>query len=60
MLQTQQELFALLSNIGIEYTNHGHPPVFTVEEAAQHQDGIEGAHSKNLFFKDKKKNFFWW
>ncbi len=58
MLQTQQELFALLSNIGIEYTNHGHPPVFTVEEAAQHQDGIEGAHSKNLFFKDKKKKLF--
>lgn len=58
MLQTQQELLTLLSDIGIEYTNHEHPPVFTVEEAAQHQDGIRGAHSKNLFFKDKKKNLF--
>ncbi|MFU8769925.1 MAG: prolyl-tRNA synthetase associated domain-containing protein [Desulfotignum sp.] len=58
MLQTQQELLTLLSDIGIEYTNHEHPPVFTVEEAARHQDGIQGAHSKNLFFKDKKKNLF--
>ena len=58
MLQTQQELLSLLSDIGIAYTNHEHPPVFTVEEAAQHQGGIKGAHSKNLFFKDKKKNLF--
>jgi Ala-tRNA(Pro) deacylase len=58
MLQTQQELLTLLADIGIEYTNHEHPPVFTVEEAARHQDGIQGAHSKNLFFKDKKKNLF--
>lgn len=58
MLQTQKELLTLLSDIGIEYTNHEHPAVFTVEEAALHQDGIEGAHSKNLFFKDKKKICF--
>ncbi len=58
MLQTQEELLKILDDIGIEYTNHEHPAVFTVEEAAQHSDGIEGAHSKNLFFKDKKKNLF--
>lgn len=58
MLQKQEELLKILDDIGIEYVNKEHPAVFTVEEAALHQDGIEGAHSKNLFFKDKKKNLF--
>lgn len=58
MQQTQEELLKILTNIGIEYTTHEHPAVFTVEEAARHQDGIQGVHSKNLFFKDKKKNLF--
>lgn len=58
MLQTQEELLGVLSQIGIEYVNHEHPPVYTVEEADLHHDGIQGAHSKNLFFKDKKKNLF--
>ncbi|SMC69447.1 Ala-tRNA(Pro) hydrolase [Desulfocicer vacuolatum DSM 3385] len=58
MLQSQEELLDVLSNIGIKYENHEHPAVFTVEEADQHHEGIEGVHSKNLFFKDKKKNLF--
>jgi Ala-tRNA(Pro) deacylase len=58
MLQTQEELLNVLSQIGIEHTNHEHPAVFTVEEANRHHKGIDGAHSKNLFFKDKKKNLF--
>jgi len=58
MLQTQEELLNVLSQIGIEHTNHEHPAVFTVEEASLHHKGIEGVHSKNLFFKDKKKNLF--
>jgi Ala-tRNA(Pro) deacylase len=58
MLQSQDELLDVLSTIGIKHTNHEHPPVYTVEEADQHHKGIEGVHSKNLFFKDKKKNLF--
>jgi len=58
MQQTQKELLKILSDIGIEYTTHEHPAVFTVEEAARHQDGIQGVHSKNLFLKDKKKHLF--
>jgi len=58
MLQDQNQLLEVLSNIGIKYKNHEHPAVFTVEEANMHHDGIEGVHSKNLFFKDKKKNLF--
>nr|WP_321400541.1 prolyl-tRNA synthetase associated domain-containing protein [uncultured Desulfobacter sp.] len=58
MLQTQEELLNILDDLNINYTNHEHPAVFTVEEAALHSEGIEGAHSKNLFFKDKKKRLF--
>ncbi len=56
MLQTQEELLNVLDQIGIEYVNHEHPAVFTVEEADLHHAGIDGIHSKNLFFKDRKKN----
>ncbi|MBF0376228.1 MAG: prolyl-tRNA synthetase associated domain-containing protein [Desulfamplus sp.] len=58
MLKTQEELLYVLSKIGINYKNHEHPPVYTVEEADKHHEGIEGVHSKNLFFKDKKNNLF--
>lgn len=58
MLQTQEELLNILTQIGVEHTNHEHPAVYTVEEAALHHEGIEGVHSKNLFFKDKKKKLF--
>ena len=58
MLQTQNELLNVLKQNNIEYSNHEHPPVFTVEEADMHHKGIDGVHSKNLFFKDKKKNLF--
>ncbi|MBF0301817.1 MAG: prolyl-tRNA synthetase associated domain-containing protein [Desulfamplus sp.] len=58
MLKTQEELLHVLSEIGINYKNHEHPPVYTVEEADLHHEGIEGVHSKNLFFKDRKNNLF--
>ncbi len=58
MLRTQQELLNVLKENNIDYTNHEHPAVFTVEEADLHHQGIDGVHSKNLFFKDKKKNLF--
>lgn len=58
MLRTPEELLTLLSKIGIPYTNHTHPAVFTVDQAALHKDGIAGVHSKNLFLKDKKNNLF--
>lgn len=56
MLQTQEELLNVLDKIGITYKNHEHPAVFTVEQADLYHEGIDGVHSKNLFFKDRKKN----
>ncbi|KAG8512297.1 Prolyl-tRNA synthetase associated domain-containing protein 1 [Galemys pyrenaicus] len=35
------------------------PKVFTVEEMMPHIQHLKGAHSKNLFLKDKKKKGYW-
>ena len=46
------DILDALEAAGIEPVVHLHPPVHTVEEAAEHWKGIAGAHTKNLFFKD--------
>jgi len=35
-----------------------HARVFTVAESVSLRDEIPGGHTKNLFVKDKKDNFF--
>ena len=60
------ELLARLAALGIEQTTFEHPPVFTVAEAKAIRnapleatgDGLEGAHIKNLFLRDKKKRMW--
>ena len=37
---------------------HNHDPLFTVEDSENLRGEIEGAHTKNLFLKNKKNNFF--
>ncbi|MGE0210078.1 MAG: prolyl-tRNA synthetase associated domain-containing protein [Parvibaculaceae bacterium] len=54
MPATSAELFQRLDTLGIRTSTVEHPPVFTVEEAQALRGEIAGAHSKNLFFKDKK------
>lgn len=56
MLKTKEDLLGVLDRIGIEHTTHEHPAVYTVEQADKYKEDIEGAHSKNLFFRDRKKN----
>jgi Ala-tRNA(Pro) deacylase len=53
-----QKLHALLDSLNISYTNHTHVPVFTVEESNLLGDHIPGAHTKNLFLKNNKGEFF--
>jgi Ala-tRNA(Pro) deacylase len=38
----------------IEQTTHDHPAVFRVEEGLDLKAAMPGAHTKNLFLKDKK------
>jgi Ala-tRNA(Pro) deacylase len=47
---------AVLTQLGIVYERHDHPPVFTVDEALVQWQGIEAAHCKNLFLRNKKGN----
>ena len=54
----RQQLFALFDDLGIEYKNHDHRPVFTVDEGHDIKKAIAGGHSKNLFLKDKDGEFF--
>jgi Ala-tRNA(Pro) deacylase len=56
--KTRAELFAFLDQLGIAHKTLDHPPVFTVAESVSLRDEIPGGHTKNLFVKDKKDNFF--
>jgi Ala-tRNA(Pro) deacylase len=51
---TPDELLARLDALGIDATTVSHRPVFTVEEAKAHRGELAGAHTKNLFVRDKK------
>ena len=53
-----QELLARLAGLGIAADTVEHEPVFTVAESRPVKARIPGAHSKNLFVKDKKGRFF--
>lgn len=55
---TPKQLFDCLDQLAIPAVTHQHAAVFTVEESAQVTAGIEGGHTKNLFVKDKKGNYF--
>jgi Ala-tRNA(Pro) deacylase len=56
--KTQDELFLFLDSLGIKHKTKRHEPVFTVAESVSLRDEIPGGHTKNLFVKDKKDNFF--
>ncbi len=56
--KTRDELFAVLDALGIAHVTKDHPPVFTVAESQSLRDAIPGGHTKNLFLKDKKGQFF--
>jgi len=54
MPASPDDLFAYLDSLGIAHKSVSHPPVFTVEEARTARGRIAGAHTKNLFLRDKK------
>ena len=53
---SEAKVYEALDSLGIPYTRHEHPPVFTVEQAERHWTDISGAHCKNLFLRNKKGN----
>ena len=58
MPKTPEELFAFLQELGIGVRTVSHPPLFTVADSQALRGEIPGGHTKNLFLKDKKDNFF--
>lgn len=58
MPKTEAELFAFLAGLGIEVSTRRHPPLFTVADSQALRGEIPGGHTKNLFLKDKKDNYF--
>ena len=58
MAATRQDLEDYLLKLGIAVRTVSHPPLFTVEESQALRGEIAGAHTKNLFLKDKKGALF--
>lgn len=56
--KTADDLFRFLDGLGIAHKTKQHAPVFTVAESAALRDEIAGGHTKNLFLKDKKDQYF--
>ncbi|MEO3387220.1 prolyl-tRNA synthetase associated domain-containing protein [Mesorhizobium sp. CAU 1741] len=58
MPKTPEQLFEFLAGLGIAVTTVRHPPLFTVADSQSLRGEIAGGHTKNLFLKDKKDQFF--
>lgn len=58
MPATPKDLFDLLERLAIAVVTHEHEAFFTVEDGREVKDRIPGGHTKNLFVKDKKDNYF--
>jgi Ala-tRNA(Pro) deacylase len=58
MPKTTEELFDYLARLGITVATVTHPPLFTVADSQRLRGEIAGAHTKNLFVKDKKDRYF--
>ncbi len=56
--KTAQDLVSFLDGLGIKHSTTQHAPVFTVAESESLRDLIPGGHTKNLFVKDKKDQYF--
>jgi len=48
------DIYEFLGALGIAYERCDHPAVFTVAEVKRLVPPLEGAHTKNLFLRDKK------
>jgi Ala-tRNA(Pro) deacylase len=58
MPATPDELFTFLDRLAIRHITVSHPPLFTVEQSQALRGRVPGAHTKNLFLKDKKGALF--
>ncbi len=57
-MTTRAELFSKFDDLGIVHNTLNHEPVFTVQDSTNVKAEMPGAHTKNLFLKDKAGRFF--
>ena len=57
-MYNSSELIKLLQKENFNIDVHHHDALFTVEDSKKLRGKIVGAHSKNLFLKNKKNSFF--
>ena len=55
---TETDLLSLIRAKGLDIQIHKHEALFTVEDSENLRGKIDGCHTKNLFLKNKKGNFF--
>lgn len=53
-----ESLMARLNELEISTNTVEHPPLRTVDDAQRLRGDLPGGHAKNLFLKDKKKNYW--
>jgi Ala-tRNA(Pro) deacylase len=58
MPATPESLFAALDALAILHPTISHAPLFTVEQSQALRGQIPGAHTKNLFLRDRKETMF--
>ena len=58
MSRSPDNLLAYLAALGIKVTTVTHPPLRTVAESQALRGSIAGGHTKNLFLKDRRSNYF--
>jgi Ala-tRNA(Pro) deacylase len=58
MHHTPDSLLAAFDALSIPHETVTHPPLFTVEQSRLLRGEMPGAHTKNLFLKDKKGKLF--
>ncbi len=58
MSLTPDNLLAAFDALNIPHVTVMHPPLFTVEQSKLLRGELPGAHTKNLFLKDKKGKLF--
>ena len=58
MHHTPDSLLAAFDALSIPHETVSHPPLFTVEQSKLLRGELPGAHTKNLFLKDKKGKLF--
>lgn len=52
--EAEARIRGFLIDIGVGFSIHRHPPLFTVEDSQNLRGVLPGLHVKNLFLKDKK------